>query len=313
MTVKSYRSGGWVGHLSTFSAYLIFGINIVVCKDMASADALSPLGVFTIRAAGASLLYWISGLFMPRENIDRKDYPKIFAASMLGLFITQVSFLYGIGSISPVDWSVITVLGPIFTMFTAAIVLKEPITFKKTLGVLTSFAGIVILILSGSHAASGADTSVFGVLMGLVNAFSFALYLGIFRPLIQKYSVVTFMKWMFLFSLAVSLPFTAKEIAVLDWSSVSSAYYLELSYLVVFSTVVAYFLIPLGQKYIRPTIVSMYSYLQPIIACVVSIWLGMDRITVLKLAAAAAVVVGVVIVSRSKGKADIAAASKKGY
>ena len=294
----------WVGHISCFLAYLIFGINIIICKDLMTSDAVSPLGVFTLRALGASALFWIIGLFGKKEKIALMDYPKIFAASMLGLFITQVSFLYGIGNISPVDWSILTVLSPIFTMFTAAIVLKEPITFKKAGGVVISFIGIVVLILSGTHASGSAGTSLFGVVMGLVNAFSFALYLGIFRPVIQKYGVIAFMKWMFLFSLAASLPFTVKELLAVEWSAVSSAYYLELSFLIIFSTFIAYFLIPLGQKHIRPTIVSLYSYLQPIIASIVSIWIGMDKLTPLKIAAIAAVVAGVVIVSRSKAKAQ---------
>ena len=294
----------WVGHISCFLAYLIFGINIIICKDLMTSDAVSPLGVFTLRALGASALFWIIGLFGKKEKIALMDYPKIFAASMLGLFITQVSFLYGIGNISPVDWSILTVLSPIFTMFTAAIVLKEPITFKKAGGVVISFIGIVVLILSGTHASGSAGTSLFGVVMGLVNAFSFALYLGIFRPVIQKYGVIAFMKWMFLFSLAASLPFTVKELLAVEWSAVSSAYYLELSFLIIFSTFIAYFLIPLGQKHIRPTIVSLYSYLQPIIASIVSIWIGMDKLTPLKIAAIVAVVAGVVIVSRSKAKAQ---------
>ena len=294
----------WVGHISCFLAYLIFGINIIICKDLMTSDAVSPLGVFTLRALGASALFWIIGLFGKKEKIALLDYPKIFVASMLGLFITQVSFLYGIENISPVDWSILTVLSPIFTMFTAAIVLKEPITFKKAGGVVISFIGIVVLILSGTHASGSAGTSLFGVAMGLVNAFSFALYLGIFRPVIQKYGVIAFMKWMFLFSLAASLPFTVKELLAVEWSAVSSAYYLELSFLIIFSTFIAYFLIPLGQKYIRPTIVSLYSYLQPIIASIVSIWIGMDKLTPLKIAAIAAVVAGVVIVSRSKAKAQ---------
>lgn len=293
---------GWVGHVACFLAYSIFGINIIVCKDLAASNAISPLGIFSVRALGASILFWLMGLFTRREKVDLKDYPKIFAASMLGLFITQVSFLYGIGNITPMDWSILTVLSPIFTMFTAAIVLKEPITFKKAGGVALSFAGIIVLILSSSHSGGAADTSVFGVLMGLLNAFSFALYLGIFRPVIQKYSVVTFMKWMFLFSLAASLPFTAGELVSVEWKAIPLTYYLELSFLVFFSTFIAYFLIPLGQKNIRPTIVSLYSYLQPIIASIVSIWLGMDRVTPLKVLAAVAVIAGVVVVSRSKAK-----------
>lgn len=310
-TMNRFVNGGgnttWIGHTACFSAYLIFGFNIIICKDLMTSDKIGPLGVFTLRALVSSALFWMTGLFGKPEKIEKKDYPKIFVASMLGLFITQVSFLYGIENTTPVDWSIITVLSPIFTMFTAAIVLKEPITLKKAAGVAVSFIGIIVLILNGSHVSNSSGTSLAGVLLGLVNASSFALYLGIFRPLIQKYSVITFMKWMFLFSLVASLPFTAKELFLAHWSSISPSYYFKLSFLIIFATFIAYFLIPLGQKHIRPTIVSMYSYLQPIIASVVSIWIGFDKLTLLKVLAAATVVAGVVMVSRSKaGNATIA-------
>ena len=307
MNVFLNNSGkeGWTGHVACFAAYFIFGINIVICKDLMTSDTVSPMGIFSLRALGASAIFWLAGLFVKRETVEMRDYPKIFAASMLGLFITQVSFLYGIEYVSPVDWSIITVLAPVFTMFTAAIVLKEPITFKKASGVAISFTGIIVLILSGNRASAQEGSSIAGVILGFINAFSFALYLGIFRPLIRKYSVMTFMKWMFLFSLAASLPFTAKELVHLEYSRIPVSYYLELSFLIIFATFIAYFLIPLGQKHIRPTIVSLYSYLQPIIASMISIWMGLDRLTPLKVAAAAAVVAGVIMVSRSKGKSDL--------
>ena len=74
----------------------------------------------------------------------------------------------------------------------------------------------------------------------------------------------------------------------------------EIGYLIVFATFIAYYLIPYGQKLIRPTLVSMYNYLSPIIATVVSIWTGLDHLTWQKVAAATAIVGGVILVSRSR-------------
>ena len=48
-----------------------------------------------------------------------------------------------------------------------------------------------------------------------------------------------------------------------------------------------------------PTLVSMYSYLQPIIAAGISIWAGLDTLSYQKVLAAILVVGGVVLVSRS--------------
>ena len=293
-----------VGHLACFLAYAIFGFNIIVCKDLTADRLISPLAIFTLRSLGAGALFWLISLFTPREKVERKDYVRIFAASMLGFFVCQVTFLMGIPHITPMDCSVLSAISPIYTMIIAAIVLKEPITWQKTAGVMISFAGIIYLIVSRSSATGTAETSMFGILMLILNSLSFSLYLGIFKPLIGKYSVITFMKWIFLFAFVVSAPFSAKEILTLDLNVIPAIQLAELAYLIFCATFITYFLIPVGQKRIRPTLVSMYSYVQPIIAIVISITVGMEMLTWQKVFAAIMVFSGVVVVSYSKSRVE---------
>lgn len=288
------------GHLSIAAAYTIFGLNLVFCKDIANSQTVSPYVLFTLRAVGASALFWLLSLFMPKEKVDKADYPKIAAASMVGLFIPQMTFLMAITVTSAIDTAIIGTLGPIFTMIFAFLFLGEPITGKKAGGVALSFAGILFLIFNSVHQGGAASTSPWGVVLLLINSLSFSLYLGLFRPLISKYSVITFMKWSFLFSLIVSLPISAKGLLTTDYAAIPGNVLWEIGYLIFFATFVAYFLIPYGQKFIRPTLVSMYSYLQPIIAAIVSIWAGVDSLTWQKVFSSVLVVGGVILVSQSR-------------
>ena len=293
-----------LGHLACFVAYAIFGFNIIVCKDLTSGQLISPLAIFSLRSIGAGTLFWLISLFAPKEKIERKDYVKIFAASILGFFVCQISFLIGLPHITPMDCSVLSAISPIYTMIIAAIVLKEPLTLQKVAGVIISFLGIIYLIVSRTVAAGVAETTLFGIIMIIFNSLSFSLYLGIFKPLIGKYSVITFMKWIFLFAFVISIPFSAKEIITLNWSTIPTIQLAELTYLIFCATFITYFLIPLGQKRIRPTLVSMYSYVQPIIAIVISICIGMEMLTWQKLLAAIMVFGGVVVVSYSKSRVE---------
>lgn len=291
------------GHVSAFVAYAIFGFNIIVCKDLTSGHLIPPLGIFTLRSLIAGALFWAVSLFMPAERIEKKDYIRIFAASMLGFLTCQLTFLVGIPYITPMDCSILTAMSPIYTMIVAAIVIKEPITFQKAGGVVISFVGIIYLIVSRVTAPGGVTESTpFGIFMIVLNSLSFSMYLGIFKPLIAKYSAVTFMKWIFLFSACVSAPLSFKGLMYVEWGAVPSLQYAELAYLIICATFVTYFLIPVAQKRIRPTLVSMYSYVQPIIAIAVSIIIGMDALTWQKVLAACMVFGGVVIVSYSKSK-----------
>ena len=292
------------GHIACFTAYLIFGLNIVVCKDLTSSYVFSPLALFTLRSLGAGSLFWLISFFRPKERVERRDFPKIFAASVLGFFFAQLSFLVAISHITPMDCSIVASLSPLYTMFIAAYVLKEPLSAQKIGGVVLSLCGVIYLILNSTTASSGVvQTTPMGVLLIVANSLCFSLYLGIFKPIITKYSVITFMKWIFLFSSLMSLPFTASELVKIDFAELPISYLAELAFLIVCATFVTYFLIPIGQKLLRPTLVSMYTYVQPIVAIVVSIYIGMDTLTLPKVLAAATVFAGVIIVSRSRQKA----------
>lgn len=289
------------GHLACFAAYCIFGLNIIACKNISNANVLTPMDLFCFRAIGATALFWIVSLFLPKEKIPLKDLFQIFIASMLGLFLTQMSFLKAITLTTSIDLSITNTCTPIMTMFVAAIVLKEPITLKKVGGVLVSLVGVLILIFNSVGLGGGAsETKPLGIVLTVLNGLTFALYLGIFRPLITKYSVVNFMKWMFLFSMLVALPFNAKSLVNIPFSQIDGTILWQVAYVVVFATFVAYFLIPVGQKRLRPTLVSMYNYMQPIIATIVSIIIGIDHMTWLKGVSMALVFVGVWIVNQSR-------------
>ena len=289
------------GHIAAFIAYAIFGFNIIVCKDLTSDGLIPPLGIFTLRSLIAGALFWIVSLFKPQEKIDKGDYIRIFAASMIGFFTCQITFLVGIPYITPMDCSVMTAMAPIYTMIIAAMVIKEPITLQKAGGVGISFAGIIYLIVSRVATPGGvAESTPFGIFMLVLNCLSFSMYLGIFKPLIAKYSAVTFMKWIFLFSAVVATPFSMKGLINVDWAGIPAIQYAELAYLIICATFISYFLIPVAQKRIRPTLISMYSYVQPIIAIAVSIAIGMDTLTWQKALATLLVFGGLIIVSYSR-------------
>ncbi len=293
------------GHLASAAAYVIFGINVVVCRDIATDGGVAPIVLFAMRSMVAGALFWLASLFAPREAVPPRDLLRLAGAGILGLFMPQLTFLHAIELTTPVDLSIMSTTTPIFTMFVAAIFLKEPITWKKALGVALSFGGILWLILQSTTATTGpSETQPLGIVYCFANYIVFALYLGTCRNLISRYSVVTSMKWMFLASFILSIPFAMPHLPLTDFTAVPVHVWWEIGFMIFFSTFLAYYLIPIGQQRIRPTLVSMYGYLQPIIAIAVAIWTGMDRLTVTKVVAALAVFAGVWVVNQSRAAAQ---------
>ena len=298
------KQGKLAGHLAAAGAYAIFGFNIIFNKDIANSGLVSPMVMFLLRALGACLLFWAVSLFLPREKVPARDLGLMVLASFLGLFVPQVSFLFAIELATPIDTAVLGSLTPIYTMIFAFLFLGEPITLKKAGGVAMSLAGVLLLIYNSTHAPGTVERSrPLGVLLLLVNGLAFAGYLGAFRPLISRYNVVTLMKWMFLFSLLLALPFSVRGLVQLDFAAIPPKVGWEIAYVVFFATFVAYFLIPVGQQRLRPTLVSMWSYLQPMIAALISILVGMDVVSWQKALSAVLVFGGLVLVGRSRAAA----------
>ncbi len=293
------NKGLLAGNLACFTAYAIFGFNIISCKNIAIDGHITPMALFCLRSFGATALFWIWSLFTaPKEKIEKRDILKVALASFLGLFMTQLSFLFAITETTAIDASIMSTLSPIMALIISAIFIKERITWSGITGLALSLTGVFILIFNCVSIRSGADsTSVRGILGMIVNTFSFAAYVGIFKPVIKKYSVVTFMKWMFLFSSLLALPFSFSAFAVSDLTAVPAGVMWQVIYVVVGATFISYFLIPVGQKLLSPVVVCMYTYVQPVIAMVIALILGLDSLNALKIMATILVFSGVGLVN----------------
>ncbi|GHV60650.1 membrane protein [Bacteroidia bacterium] len=298
------------GHAALFVAYIIFGLNTPISKAVLIDGEISAMALTFFRLAGAAALFWLLSLFVKKESVSRRDVFLLFIASLFGILINQLSFIVGLSLTSPIDASVITTISPILTMILAAFFLREPITGKKVLGVLIGAGGAILLIYS-SNVIHHNSASVEGNLLCILSSCSFAIYLTVFKKLIIRYSATTSMKWMFLFSTVCSLPFCWRDVASIHYTAIPADMYLRIIYIVACATFLSYLFIPVGQKYLRPTVVSMYNYLQPVVSSLLAVALGMDIFGWTKGAAALLVFLGVYIVTQSKSRAQLDAEKGK--
>lgn len=287
------------GNLACFGAYALFGFNIICCRNIAVDANITPMALFCLRSFGATLLFWLLSLFVaPGERIARGDVWKVALASFLGLFLTQITFLFAMTQTTAIDASIIATLSPVMTLVISVLFAQDRITWSGVAGIGLSLCGVLILVLNSVALGGGAaSTTVWGIVGMVLNCLCFASYVGIFKPLIRKYSVVTFMKWMFLFSSLMASPFAFRAFGASDLSAVAPAIWWQVGYVVVGATFIAYFLIPIGQKVLRPFVVCMYTYVQPVIAMVIALSLGMDSLSPLKMLATALVFTGVGLVN----------------
>ncbi len=298
----------WKGHGAMLLANSMWGLMSPVAKIVMVGGIVSPLVLSDLRIFGAMILFWIVSFFRKPEHVESHDMIRLFVASLLAIVFNQGCFIFGVGLTSPADASIITTSMPLWAMILAAFILKEPITSKKVLGILFGAGGALLLILgssSGSAHSSGASP-VWGDVLVLLAQLSYALYIVIFKNFVSKYSLITIMKWMFTFAFLCLLPFSYNSLMATEWHLLSSDAVISILYVIVCATFLSYMLIVVGQKNLRPTVAGMYNYVQPIVASIVSIYLGMDSFNVTKVMAVLLIFGGVYLVTASKSRAELA-------
>ena len=159
-------------------------------------------------------------------------------------------FLWGLSLTSPIDTSIIATIVPVLTMVLATLFLREPITWLKAGGVLLGCGGALLLILVSRH-GTGGTSSVAGDVLCVISAVSYATYLTAFRNVIVKYSPVTTMKWMFLFAAVAAVAIYYRPLARVDYAALAPRTWAGIGYVVVCSTFLSYFMVPIGQRYLR--------------------------------------------------------------
>ena len=298
------------GHSSMLGANVMWGLMSPVAKFVMVGGAVTPLVVTDLRITGAMVLFWIASFFQKPERVAPKDLLKLLGASLLAIVFNQGCFIFGVGLTSPVDASIITTSMPLLAMVLAAIYLKEPITGKKVLGIAVGATGALLLIL-GSHQVSEAKAAgnhyIWGDLLVLLAQFSYALYFVLFKNFVNKYSLITIMKWMFTYAFICALPFSYNDLLHTEWKSLQNTEIGALVFIVVGSTFISYVLIVIGQKNLRPTVAGMYNYVQPLVASIVAVCWGMDTFNFVKIISVALIFGGVYLVTNSRSTAEMEA------
>jgi drug/metabolite transporter (DMT)-like permease len=290
-------------HLSLLAANIIYGVNYSIAKAV-MPDHIKPLALVSLRSILAAGLFWITSLFMPKEPVTRKDLLYLLGCSFFGVVINQVLFLAGLNLTSPINSSIIISTNPIFAFVLAALLLRERITFLKGSGLAIGLFGVLLLILQNGTPDLTSSTFL-GDIFTLVNTISWAFYTVIIKRMLEKYHPITVMKWTFFFGMFTTFPAGYNQLSTMDWYSMPLAAWLGIGFVLIFATYLGYLLISFGLRRLSPTIVSTYTYTQPIIAAYIASMMGQDHIDIVMVVSALLIFAGVFVVSRQKNNNSI--------
>ena len=282
---------------AAFAATSIFGFNHTIAKEL-MPDVLSPNALLYCRVVGAAICFWFISLFLKNEKIEFKDFKLIIICAFFGMGLNMITALNGLYNSTPINSAIITTLAPIFIFLISVIIIKEKITRIKYVGVFIGFCGTLTLILLNEKSVSSAPNINLGNFYLFINSISYALYFVLVKPLTKKYSMITIMKWLFLFSIFINMPFGLIEFTEINWVEISGVSLLKISYVVFCTTFLVYLLNLYALKNLKASTVGMFIYLQPVIGILFAIYRGADKLTVADATSVLMVFIGVYLVSK---------------
>lgn len=260
-------------HLCMLCACIFWGLLSPLGKD-AMLHGIDSIDLISFRVLGTCIIFWIASFFVKKETVPTKDKFLFAGAAILGLILNQCLFMVGLQLTSPANASIETTATPIITMLLSFLILKESVTWKKILGIAIGCTGALMLIMTSVKSGDGKVGNIWGDLIVICSQTFYALFLILFTNFTKKYSVFTANKWLFLWGTILIWPFTCWHVCHTDFTAITTMAWLETGYVIIFGTFLGYLIIMKALKILSPTIVSIYNYVQPIVAVVVSVLMG---------------------------------------
>jgi drug/metabolite transporter (DMT)-like permease len=289
-------------HMALLAVAMIYGANFIIAKSV-MPDPIAPTSFIALRVMGAAALFWIIAarkIVLPA----REDWWRFLLCAIAGVATNQLLFFNGLALTSPVNASIIMTSNPILVMVMSAVFLKQSITLTRMIGVALGALGASMLLWSSNGDVHG-NSSLLGDVFILLNSISYAIYLVMVKPLMQKYHPLDIVAWTFLIAIVLVFPFGGMGLKTVSWSMLSPWQWFCVAFVIVCTTFLTYLFNILAIHRLTPTIASSYIYLQPVFAGLFALLLAsvVERdytrdISWFKMGCALMIVMGVWLVSR---------------
>jgi len=285
----------FLAHTALFIVNLIYALNYTIAKDV-MPNYIEPSGFILLRVLCGVFLFLIFYVFFIRERVDEKDYFSFALCGLFGVAINQLFFFEGLNLTTPINAAIIMTTNPILVIIISAFLIGEKITLQKIIGIFFGIVGAGTLILN-SGSISFDNNFFIGNILVFINATSYAIYLVLVKGLMKKYQPLTVMFFVFLFGLFFVLPFGYQQLTSINIYLFTSDVYLKVLFVVVCTTFIAYLFNAFALKTLSPSVVSIYIYLQPVLASVIAIIYNSDSIDYIKILSSLFIFIAVFLVS----------------
>jgi drug/metabolite transporter (DMT)-like permease len=285
-------------HFALLFTNLFFAINLSAVKHLTNNALAKPFGLNVVRVGVSVILFWLLYAFKPgKVKIERKDVKRFILCALTGIAINQLLFLKGLSLTYSIHASLLMLCTPIMIVFIAAWLLRERIGLLKMIGLALGIGGAAILVSARTNSGNGNDI-LWGDVMVLVNAISYAIYFVLVKPLMLKYEPIVVIRWIFTFGLLMVLPFGWTEFRTIPWQLYTATDFTVIMLIVFAGTFLAYLFNVYGIKVLGSSVAGFYIYTQPIFAVLIAMLVLHEELSAYKIMAAVLIFSGVYLANK---------------
>lgn len=168
--------------------------------------SMNNITIVSSKAVTASVIMFVS-IFLYNKSLIKIHLKDIFifiSAALIGMLGVNIFFNESVSFLSLSLAAVLLSLSPIFVLLLSYFLYKEKITLKKLISIILAFVGCILV---SNILKSEIKISLWGVISGLLAAFSYALYSIISKKAMLKgYHSLTITLYAFIFIAIITAP-----------------------------------------------------------------------------------------------------------
>ena len=272
-------------------------------------EYVHPMAMVSGSLIATALLSLIPLAWEKSEKVARTDIRRLIGAALLIGVLRKGFIMYGLSMTSPIDGSIIDTIVPLLVLVVSVLLGMDRFTKLKVAGLALGMAGAVAVVLTGISAAH-THSHLWGNILILLCACVTSLYMVWFKRLIAKYRITTVLRWLYCTAAIVALPFGLRAIIHTDYAAIAQHALFPTLFVLIVPTYLPNLMLNYALKTVQPTVSSIYTYLQPVLAIAMSVAMGLDKLHLDTVIFALVIFTGVALVLRSYATHPDAPASR---
>lgn len=260
---------------------------------------LSSPAIVLIRVTLAALIFFVIQRATIHERIrSRRDFFRLAGYSVLGVSLNQLLYVTGLEMTTATAAQMLIAGGPAITLLVAILTSREQATPAKWFAIGLASVGALALVGSGAG-----GSRVLGNVLILINMVAYSIYLVSARDILQRYHPLTVITWIFIFGAIGLMPFGVIPV-INEIQATTTETRLALLWIIIFPTVIAYYLNMWALTVVESSLVSTFVYLQPVMTALLAMPILGERPSARMIPAGLLIFAGVAVAIHASRRKD---------